>query len=286
MKALLFFMALSLGMTAKANKTLSNDTIVVEHPDKVTIINSDSLQSILIEGAQKNPNYRYESRLELVDSNYVSTSSMNADTWELSFNPFKKKESKTKNQVSGWFAFGFSDALGTPENVDIKPFKSWELWVVLADAEIHPWNNHHAFSAGIGLDWRNFRMVDDYRFIAKDNQIVVDKYPDGVHPKFSRIKVFSLNVPLRYQYQGKKFGFSVGPVVNFNTYSSVKTRYALDGKDIKEIHKNAKVNPITIDFMGTLHVAGFDLYFKYSPCNMLKSDYAPKFQTLSFGFIL
>ena len=60
----------------------------------------------------------------------------------------------------------------------------------------------------------------------------------------------------------------------------------MDGEEVKDVNKNVKVNPITVDFMGTLSLRDVNMYFKYSPCNMLNSDYCPKFKTLSFGFFL
>ena len=97
--------------------------------------------------------------------------------------------------------------------------------------------------------------------------------------------MFSLNFPIRYQYQGRRFGFSLGPVLNFNTYSSIKTKYKLDGHKYKEKYKNAHPTPVTVDFMGTVSTPIIDFYVKYSPFNVLKSDYGLKFKTLSIGFM-
>src|SRR3712207_8350076 len=48
--------------------------------------------------------------------------------------------------------------------------------------------------------------------------------PEGTAPKFSRIKVFSITIPIRYHYSdGKHLGFSVGPVINLNTYRDRKS---------------------------------------------------------------
>ena len=101
------------------------------------------------------------------------------------------------------------------------------------------------------------------------------------------IKVFSLNMPIRYHYEGQWVSFSLGPVVNLNTYGSLKTRYKLNGQKVKDVDTNVRVNPITIDFMGTVTVKGVpDIYFKYSPCNLLRGNYGPKFSTLSFGLMM
>lgn len=285
-KTLIVAFALCFGIAAHADTTCNKDTIVVSKPDLVKVITSDSLQTVIIEGSEKNRDFKYKNSIQLVDSNYVSTSSINDDSWEFSFNLLKKKNKNSKNQISTELAFGFCSAPGMPSAADIRTFSSWEIWWIISDAEYTPWNNCHSFAAGIGVDWRNYRMNDEKRFVKADNKLSIVPYPDGAIPRFSRIKVFSITFPLRYKFNVKHFGFSVGPVVNINTYSSIKTRYKLNGEKTKDTDKDVRAVPVTVDFMGTLHFRGINLYMKYSPCNVLKTSYAPKFRSLSFGFIL
>src|SRR3712207_8980789 len=51
-----------------------------------------------------------------------------------------------------------------------------------------------------------------------------------------------LSLPIRYEYAGKHFGFSLGPVINLNTKSSLKTRYRVDGKKHKDTTNDLKTN--------------------------------------------
>ena len=146
----------------------------------------------------------------------------------------------------------------------------------------------HYLSVGFGLDWRNYRMTNQHRFVKDDNgNISVEGYPNGSNPKFSRIKVLSLTVPFQYHYylKGNSFikGFSFGPVLNFNTYSSIKTRYSVNGEKQKEFAKDLHKNPVTVDFMVKLRMKYFGFYAKYSPCNVLDTTYGPKFKSVSFG---
>lgn len=46
---------------------------------------------------------------------------------------------------------------------------------------------------------------------------------------------------------------------------------------------HAHPTPVTVDFMGTVSTPIIDFYVKYSPFNVLKSDYGLKFKTLSIG---
>ena len=54
-----------------------NDTLIVNYPRKVTVITGDSLQTVRIEGRHDDYDFHYENTLQLVDSNYVSTLSLN-----------------------------------------------------------------------------------------------------------------------------------------------------------------------------------------------------------------
>lgn len=288
MKASLLALALALGCPVFANNIVENDTIVVRNPRKVTIVAGDSLQSILIEGSNDNPNYRYSNRIQLVDSNYVSTSTINRDTWDISFGPFKKKgKGKTQFEFTSDFALGFCGATDAPEQMDVKPFKSWEIWWMIGTYRYRPWRDNHAFSVGIGFDWRNYRMVDNFRFTANDDKVVtIEKYADNAKPRFSRIHRVDLAIPLRYEYKAKHFGFSLGPVVNLNTSSNLKTRYRIDGAKHKDTTDNLKTNFATIDLMGTMTLCSTTFYFKYSPSSVFKKGYGPQFKTFSFGLIL
>ena len=288
MKTTLLALALAVSGQAMADNRVENDTVVVRNPRKVTVVTGDSLQSILIEGSDDNPNYRYSNRIELVDSNYVSTSAINRDTWDFTFGFFKKKrKGRPQSDITSDFALGFCGVMDAPEQMDVKPFKSWEIWWLFGTYHYRPWHNGHAFSVGMGFDWRNYRMVDNYRFAADDDKVVtLEKYADGAKPRFSRVHTFDLVVPLRYEYMGKHFGFSLGPVLNLSTKGSLKTRYRMDGAKRKDTTNDLKTKLATIGMMGTVTVYHTTVYFKYRPSSLFRKGYGPQFKTFSFGIVL
>lgn len=288
-KSILLSLALLAPIGLSAAPTTEGDTVVVEKPQRVTVVTTDSIQHILVEGKEDNPHYTYSNTLQIVDSNYVSSSSINKDDFTIGFGWPKLAQKNTDHQstytLTAHFSIGFVNAPGMPKAGDLNMGNSAELWFFF-DNEWRPWRNNHVFSFGIGLDWRNYRMEDNYCF-RKDAEgmNVLERLPEGASPNFSRVKVFSLNFPIRYQYLGRRFGFSLGPVLNFNTYSSIKTKYKIDDHKYKEKYKNVHPTPITVDFMGTVLTPIIDFYVKYSPFDVLKSDYGLKFKTLSIGFM-
>jgi hypothetical protein len=268
-----------------------NDTLIVNYPRKVTVITGDSLQTVRIEGRHDDYDFHYENTLQLVDSNYVSTLSLNPDRWEFSLPIGKKSDGKwNENEITTHIGVGGCTALNAQEPMDVSMNSSFEIFWTIAQWDYTRKGSRHTFSTGIGVDWRNYRMNSNHWRFEKlrDDNVAITPYPsESIRKQFSRIKVFSLQVPLLYRYRiGHGFALSAGPVLNLNMHSSLKTRYKLDGQKYKDTANDVHANPVTVDLMGIVCTPVFDIYVKYSPCNVLKTDYAPKFQSLSVGIYI
>ena len=292
MKKLMISMALAaLTLAAGAQE---NDTVVIYNPKKVTIVTGDSLQRIIVSGKEGDDKFTYQNTIWLVDSNYVSTTHIGRDRWELipSVKVGKKKddpEGRTyDNAISAHFGIGFTAPTKADARTDFSTFKSWEIFATIAQWD-HYFNRSHrnSVSLGFGIDWKNYRMTGDTRFVkAPDGNVALEKYPLQVSPDFSRIKVFSLTVNLGFTHGfNKNFWIGFGPVVNFNVYGSMLTEYSMYGSDIERLEKNIRQRPVTIDWMLRLGIMGVPFYLKYSGDNVLK-DGGVKFRSLSFGLYL
>ena len=292
MKKLMTIMALAaLTLAAGAQE---NDTVVIYNPKKVTIVTGDSLQRIIVSGKEGDDKFTYQNTIRLVDSNYVSTTRIGRDRWELipSVKVGKKKddtEGRTyDNAISAHFGIGFTAPTKADARTDFSTFKSWEIFATIAQWD-HYFERRHrnSVSLGFGIDWKNYRMTGDTRFVkAPDGNVALENYPLQVSPDFSRIKVFSLTANLGFTHSfDKDFWIGFGPVVNFNVYGSILTEYSMYGDDIKRKEKDIRQRPITIDWMLRLGIMGVPLYLKYSGDNVLK-DGGVKFRSLSFGLYL
>lgn len=192
-KSILLSLALLAPIGLSAAPTTEGDTVVVEKPQRVTVVTTDSIQHILVEGKEDNPHYTYSNTLQIVDSNYVSSSSINKDDFTIGFGWPKLAQKNTDHQstytLTAHFSIGFVNAPGMPKAGDLNMGNSAELWFFF-DNEWRPWRNNHVFSFGIGLDWRNYRMEDNYCF-RKDAEgmNVLERLPEGASPNFSRVKV-------------------------------------------------------------------------------------------------
>lgn len=292
MKKLMISMALAaLTLAAGAQE---NDTVVIYNPKKVTIVTGDSLQRIIVSGKEGDDKFTYQNTIWLVDSNYVSTTHIGRDRWELmpSVKVGKKKDDveghSYDNAISAHFGIGFTAPTKADARTDFSTFKSWEIFATIVQWD-HYFECRHrnSVSLGLGIDWKNYRMTGDTRFVkAPDGNVALEEYPLQVSPDFSRIKIFSLTTNLSFTHNfDKNFWIGFGPVVNFNVYGSILTEYSMYGDDIKRKEKNIRQRPVTIDWMLRLGIMGVPFYLKYSGDNVLK-DGGVKFRSLSFGLYL
>ena len=288
-KFLVLALSLLIGGLGSYANTVQDTIIVVNQAKKVTIEKKHNSMSVKVEGSEDNPGYFYSQRMEVDSTAAVIIEEKNAD-WDFNI-PFINKNSKTKkyrrNLCVGGFGFGVVNAMDAPESMDVDMGSSYELsldHLLRFNYNILPTTS---VSMGFGMTWRNYRMTGRTRFIKEGDKLVLGAYPEGADIKFSRLKVFSLTVPFMInQSLGRKMVFSVGPVVNFNTHASLKTRYTLNGEKVKETDNNIHQNRMTIDLMAKLRFKSLGLYAKYSPSDMLNTEYGPKFRSFSAGITL
>ena len=121
-----------------------------------------------------------------------------------------------------------------------------------------------------------------------DGSIEAYAYPEGAYPKFSYLRVFSFSVPILYSYDfGGGWGFTLGPVIQLNVSSKIKTKYwDAEGQKKKISDKNVHCNLATVDFMFQLNLREISLFVKYSPFDLMDRSYWPQFQHFSVGIAL
>lgn len=265
-------------------QTSQDTTIVVNNAKKVTIEKSNHSLAVKVEGTEENPSYFYSQQMEVDSTAAVITKEKNAD-WDFTI-PFKKNKPRKyymTNDITS-LGIGMVNAINAPENLNIDMGASYEFSVDNLLKCCYNLIPTTSVSLGIGLNWKNYRMTGCTRFIKEGNNLFLDNYPEGADIKFSRLKIFSFTVPLLiHQAIGRKAALSLGPVVNINTYGSLKTRYVLNDERIKEKSKDINQNSATIDFMAKIHLGEIGFYAKYSPTSVLNPDFGPKFNSYSAG---
>lgn len=288
MKKLFILLLLAISATANAAE---NDTLTILKPRKVRIITGDSIQKIKVYGREGEDKYTYESKILLVDSNYVSEESINKDTWTFDFIKSKShgtgyplKQRNLSSRLGFGLCYGANADYKGPQSVG----SSWEIMWTIAEIEKYGYGKHNGFSIGFGVNWRNFRIDGRSKFVKLDDGTITEEgLPAGYDNDFSRIKVFSLTIPVMWKYRTKSVTFGLGPVLNINTYASIKNRFwDADGEKHKQMFKKIHQRPITVDIMAEVSFHNwFSIYGKFSPMTILNSTYANdvNFQPVSFG---
>ena len=291
MKKLFILLLLAISATANAVEVSENDTLTILKPKKVRIITGDSIQKIKVYGREGEDKYTYESKILLVDSNYVSEESINKDTWTFDFIKSKShgtgyplKQRNLSSRLGFGLCYGANADYKGPQSVG----SSWEIMWTIAEIEKYGYGKHNGFSIGFGVNWRNFRIDGRSKFVKLDDGTITEEaLPAGYDNDFSRIKVFSLTIPVMWKYRTKQVTFGLGPVCNINTYASIKNRYwDADGEKHKQIFQKIHQRPITVDIMEEVSFHNwFSIYGKFSPMTILNSTYANdvNFQPVSFG---
>lgn len=192
--------------------------------------------------------------------------------------------------VSGALGFGLNGAVDQGHGTGLQMGKSFEVNWLKAVAAEYQWKQN-AITFGLGFDWQNFKMTGDPFRMYKlyGGGLGLAPYPWDTHALNSTLKIFSLQLPVLYSYRFTSIDtkISVGPILHFNTYSSLKTNYINEiGNRTMEFQKNLGQKPVTFDLFCSASWRGLGLYLKYSPLHEMRSRSMVNFNPLTVGFIL
>lgn len=264
-----------------------NDTIIdVSRPQRVVLEENDSTVRVAITGQANDSTFRYNFT-RTYSGGASATMFQQADKWD--FNRLslshKGKTGKCSRDLSvGLFSVGFVTPLGAPSEMNTDMLASYEIMLGPVSYAVTSVNKKNTYSIGLAGTWRNYRMNGATRFIKEGEQLRLGAYPEGAEPDFSRIKVISSNILFGYiRNLNKDFSLSLYGILNLNGRASIKTRYKLDGKDVRELCKKIHHRPVTIDFMAHVNYKLIGFYVKYTPTHVLNTDFGPSFQSLSTG---
>ena len=282
-------LTLSLAGTAAAQTA---DTLYVQHNvSEVVIQSQDSVIVVKAKGLPDQPSYTYTHTIHCPAGNAQEISEKYDEFFDCNLIPKKRRSSGNTSfnvELGTALGFGFVTALNVPEGMDIDMGCSHEVMLEVFEIGEIRLGRRHALSAHFGLNWRNYRMTGTKRFFKDEqNHTVITDYPENVDIDFSRIKVFSLTMPLSYTFcPARRAAVSLSAIPSFNTYASLKTRYRdSEGKKHKEVQKKIHQTPFTVDFRMMAVYRGVGAYVKYSPFNVLNTNHGPEFQGLSVGVV-
>lgn len=188
------------------------------------------------------------------------------------------------NIYSGGFVIGWANA---PSGLDVDMGHSMELgWLNVIGAKLNTGHGQR-ITMGVGIDWRNYKLCRGTRYAWDDDHVWTDLYPTDATPRSSRLKVFSLTLPIILRQRlVNKVDLMAGAIVNFNVHGSLETVYDLDGTKITERTTRIHQVPVTADIFAGVKWSCLGAYVRYSPCHVLRQEHAPAFTSFSTGIFL
>ncbi len=193
---------------------------------------------------------------------------------------------------------GWISSVGQPDGTGLEMGKSLEVsWLNMFSLNYTLPSKNSKISIGFGFDWRNYRIsTGATRFVTTDDGgVAIAPYPEGVTAHGSRLKVFSMGVPVLWgqafplrTIDGSKFFMSAGAVLNYSSHGSLLTEWTdADGNKVKMKSNHIGHRRFSVDFIALAKIGwGLNLYVRYSPQTVLKGANQPHFRPFSTGLIL
>jgi len=203
--------------------------------------------------------------------------------------PFTNKDESTKH----WSVItdGFYVGMGVKHNYETIN-NSFEIGL-LNFAAIN-YNSLHGqnVSLGVGIHHRSYSMKRPVMLVRDDlaDAVVASTYPaiDGIKKRSSNLNLWTVQFPLLFSQKiVKKLHFTVGGIMNWNTYARVDNHFENNDviQDIK--FKKLKQNKINFDLMGALSWNELGIYCRYSPGKFFKDGYGPEIKnTWTLGIVM
>lgn len=289
-------MAASEAMAAQTDAQIVEkvDTLIkVESPSNLIITENEQGMRVTVEGTQGDDKFNVSAFTEYTpDASVTATKNPTRkdwlDRWADGIIRKNKKGGCSWNLVISGVAIGLVNPINQEPTGGLQWSKSFEIsWMSCIGVQYG--NRRSAISLGLGFDWRNYKITtSDKCLVANDRRgIEWGCYPSGVRGRNSRLKVFSLQLPLLWTWYVPKSSleFKCGPVFNFNTYASLKTAYEdADGNKAEDFTKAISPRRFTLDFFGSLsYMRTIGLYVRYSPMKVMNASSTLNFQPLSVG---
>lgn len=223
------------------------------------------------------------------------------EEWGLNI-PFLNKPVKKKGKMEphwaglGWGFANFVDGDFTLNNVDgvsLKSELSNEFYFNPIEKIVPLIGNNFGVTTGFGLNWRNYHLDKNQHLLEVNDVVAAYDAPVDVTYNYSRLRVFSLTVPVLFEFQHNlgtkhKFFISAGVVGGVNTSSSYRIKYTeSDGdKENRVESKGLNIAPLTLDYMAQIGYGSWSVYAKYSQFNLFQSQKGPQVQPVSLGATL
>lgn len=148
-----------------------------------------------------------------------------------------------------------------------------------------------SMSFGLGFDWKNYKttLCNQFINVTEKGELEWAFTGDDRIIRMSRLKTFAVQFPLLINSRIRNTSTNVkfGPILNVNTYSSVKTKYYDEvGSKKTDFRKGLDMKKATFDLFGAISYGNcFGVYVRYSPIKIMNGGDL-NFSPLTLGFTI
>jgi len=267
MKAKTILAALLIAASSWSMAAETADTIVVDNVEKVTVVTRDKAPKIILNDSVA------KDRKSWCGIQVKRSKNERLDAGDVKSVPY------------------IQIGLNTMLDADMGSFNLWPSFDVALGVRTnwYPYGAKNAWSIGVGIDWRNYRMSANDGFWMKDAEGIMglSSFPVNAADKKVALHVTSVQVPVLYTHyfdSEQKCYVTLGGLVNFNFWAHANRQYEL-GEETYDINtKSIGQRPVTIDAFMQVHAPYLPaIYCKYSPMDFFKKSGAPKMHQFTIG---
>lgn len=286
MKPYLLSAALILpALTATAQEP-ADTLVVVNNAHSITVTETPAGNTITIvgQGDDKEYYYQYSSNVQNPVSESIDND-LDNNEWGMSL-PFLKEKKRKKSEVIwlGQTYVGIALPVNEPRGLDA----SVECGVgQLIGASFSPWAKGPSFAIGFGIHYQQYTLHNAL-FSLGDKRLSLVSPVEGASDLSSRLCNFGFQIPFTItQKICHEFGITVGAALKFNTYTTASSKYHLDDVTYQMDFKGLQQHTLGADIYAAIGLVNdIGLYVRYTPTDLFRSGYGPRFNTVSFGITI
>lgn len=275
-------------MNAAAQQSIPDTLLHFDRPSKVIITENPNSTDFLIspidgEGEQS-------ISIAYIRDSKVKTKQQNrSNIFQI---PYLSEECQSCRK--GWsismdgICLGLTNPLGQSGGGGIQWSKSFEIcW--LSCLNVNYQFSNSSISLGLGFDWRNYKTTLSDRCLnaTEKGNVFWTKPENDINMRFSRLKVFCLQVPLLYRWSIPKslLSMKLGGIACFNTHASLLNGFTdPNGNECECNISDINRRNFTADLFWSLtYDKAIGIYVRYSPMKVLKDPSPVNFNPLTVG---
>lgn len=143
------------------------------------------------------------------------------------------------------------------------------------------------FEFGLGFGAQRMLAKEGFCYSKAGDNVVITPLEEGHKIDHSWLDVFRIEVPVLYNQSISKYAkFSIGGIINFNTYAEISTSTKMGNNKYSTKYKGLQQNLLTVDAKASVNFYGVGIYARWSPMRLFNHPYGPEVKSYSLGFEL